>query len=652
MYLRAESSTDRRLTDARAQATIAHLLVTFVAGPEDTGASFSDSVTTSSPLYSNRASLAGKDFAEVIMRRRNVLLAATVLSALVWANCGGGSPPPPPVAVTVTPASQRVRVGGAFAFLATVTNTNNLMVTWKVNGVTGGNLATTGSISTAGLYTAPANIPTPAMVTVTAVSQADPTRSGSASVTVTVAVSVTPSQAVVNLSTSTQPVTQQFMATVSGQSNNSVTWEVNGTAGGDATVGTITNTGLYTAPNAIPNPSRVAVTAVSQADPTQSGNALVTIGDVTINQGAQAVPIKLGTSGGNEKDSSAKFCCSGTLGSLVARGSPPTYYILSNSHVLARSGLAAAAEPVDQPGLADTNCSPATLVAKFTQAAPLQDGGVDAAIAEIVPGQVDLTGQILQLGAVGGAGVPQPEAPANTVAAATVSQAIAKSGRTTGLSCGTVQVTNALVQVDYQTSCGGTTLLKTVHFTNQIMTSANFADAGDSGSLIVDSTTAQPVALLYAGDSTGAAVGNPMQQVLDAFKSGTNAATIVGGPQHQVSACTGMAAQPAPLAATAERQVFQAAVPAALRVKERHETELMSDPAVLAVGIGTSSTPGQPGIVIYVERGKPHRDIPSALEGIPTRILSSARFKAFDSNSDAVKRCSGKKPQSAILAIP
>ena len=582
------------------------------------------------------------------MRRRSLLLAATALSALVLANCGGGSPPPPPVTITVTPTSQRVPVRGTHAFSATVTNTTNTTVTWKVNGVIGGNPATTGSISPTGLYTAPANIPTPAIVTVTAVSQADPTKSGSASVTVTVAVSVTPSQAVLNLSAQ-----QQFAATVSGQSNTAVTWDVNGTPGGDSTVGTIDNTGLFTAPAAIPSPSQVIVSAVSTADPTQSGNAAVTIGDVTINQKIEAAPIALGTSGGNENDRTTKLCCSGTLGSLVVRAG--TFYILSNSHVLARSGQAALPEPIGQPGLVDTSpsCRAALEmhVADLSQFAPLQNNGVDAAIAQIVTGQVDTTGAILQLGAVSG-GVPQSAPPANTVAAPTVNMPIAKSGRTTGLSCGTVQFTNVSVKVDYSTSCGGATTT-TVTYSNQVMTSASFADAGDSGSLIVDSTTAQPVALLYAGDNTGAAVGNPIQQVLDAFKSGTNAATIVGGPLHQVSGCTGMAAQPAPFAATSEQQLFQAAVPAAIRVKERHQAELMSDAAVLAVGIGTSSTPGQPGIVIYVERGKPHRAIPSALEGIPTRIIATGRFKASDWNPNAAKQCliPGKKPRATIMPM-
>jgi DNA-binding beta-propeller fold protein YncE len=66
-------------------------------------------------------------------------------------------------------------------FTATVQNTTNTAVTWQVSGVTGGN-TTIGTISSAGLYTAPDPVPNPASVTVTAVSQADTTQSASASV--------------------------------------------------------------------------------------------------------------------------------------------------------------------------------------------------------------------------------------------------------------------------------------------------------------------------------------------------------------------------------------------------------------------------------------------------------------------------------------
>jgi len=182
---------------------------------------------------------------------------------------------PAMVTVTVSPSPATVPANGTQQFTATVTGTSNTAVTWEVNNVTGGN-STVGTISASGLYTAPANVPNPSTVTVTAVSQADATKSGSAQVTIvsstTVAVNVSPSSATVAVGG-----TQQFTATVTGTSNTAVTWEVNNTTGGNSTVGTISASGLYTAPANVPNPSTVTVTAVSQADPTKSSSAQVTI---------------------------------------------------------------------------------------------------------------------------------------------------------------------------------------------------------------------------------------------------------------------------------------------------------------------------------------------------------------------------------------
>jgi hypothetical protein len=94
-----------------------------------------------------------------------------------------------------------------------------------------------------------------------------------------------PSAAVVTITiaptTATVPVgdTQQFTANLTNASNPAVTWQVDGTSGGDSNVGTISSTGLYTAPSAVPNTpnSSVTVTAVSQADTTKSASAAVTI---------------------------------------------------------------------------------------------------------------------------------------------------------------------------------------------------------------------------------------------------------------------------------------------------------------------------------------------------------------------------------------
>jgi len=90
----------------------------------------------------------------------------------------------PPVLLAVCPATSSVQTGGSQPFTATVANTTDINVTWQVNGVAGGN-STLGTVSSSGVYTAPAAVPSPATVTVQAVSEADQTVTSSTSVTIT-----------------------------------------------------------------------------------------------------------------------------------------------------------------------------------------------------------------------------------------------------------------------------------------------------------------------------------------------------------------------------------------------------------------------------------------------------------------------------------
>jgi len=216
----------------------------------------------------------------------SVLLAAVVASVLPSVGCGTPSAmmdttTPATVTVTISTASKTVTVGKTLQFTATVQNASNTAVTWQVNSVTGGN-STSGTISTSGLYAAPATVPNPATVTVTAISQADSTKSASAQVTITTTpavVSITISPTSANVTTG---ATQQFTATVQNASNTAVTWQVNSVTGGNSTSGTISTSGLYTAPATLPNPATVTVTAISQADSTKSASAQVTISTVNI----------------------------------------------------------------------------------------------------------------------------------------------------------------------------------------------------------------------------------------------------------------------------------------------------------------------------------------------------------------------------------
>ena len=152
------------------------------------------------------------------MRNAGAVLLLSLSAALT--GCSGGivgGPGSGPIAIQILPTQATLHPNDTQQFTATVTGTSNTAVTWEVNNVTAGN-STVGTISSSGLYTAPANVPNPSTVTVTAVSQADSTKSASAAVAI-----VSPTMVTVTVSPSPATVaangTQQFTATVTGTSN-------------------------------------------------------------------------------------------------------------------------------------------------------------------------------------------------------------------------------------------------------------------------------------------------------------------------------------------------------------------------------------------------------------------------------------------------
>ncbi len=88
-------------------------------------------------------------------------------------------------------------------------------------------------------------------------------------------------------------VGQQFHFTVvvqgTGNFNASVTWSVNGIAGGDAINGTVSSSGTYSAPATLPPTNPVTVTATSVQDPTKSGSAPLNIFTLAINPASATV---------------------------------------------------------------------------------------------------------------------------------------------------------------------------------------------------------------------------------------------------------------------------------------------------------------------------------------------------------------------------
>lgn len=165
-----------------------------------------------------------------------------------------------PVSVSVSPAADSISSASRLQFTAKVTNSTNQAVTWS---------ATAGSISSTGLYTAPA-VTSSTSVTVTATSAAQTSAFATAALTILppgttppVVVSVTPSS-----DTLASGATLQFSALVTNTSNVAVTWA--------ASAGTISSSGLYTAPTVTTNTS-ATVTATSVAQSSASASASLTI---------------------------------------------------------------------------------------------------------------------------------------------------------------------------------------------------------------------------------------------------------------------------------------------------------------------------------------------------------------------------------------
>src|SRR5215831_19309673 len=248
----------------------------------------------------------------------------------------------------------------------------------------------------------------------------------------------------------------------------------------------------------------------------------------------QALPISLGTSGGNVNDITRRFCCSGTLGAVVADVNN-SQFILSNNHVLADNDTATPGDDISQPGLADVGCAltaaNSNTVAHFSTTKALGTANIDAALAQVVPGAVSATGNILDVGI-----------PSSTEATPAVGMGVAKSGRTTGLSCATIGSISTNVLVVYRRHCGLGKKLRIIYLNQVVVNGSTFSAAGDSGSLIVTQAEARPVGLLFAGSST-TTIANPISDVTKAF-----GVSVVGGADHAVT-CPAAAGTIAPAAA-------------------------------------------------------------------------------------------------------
>lgn len=192
----------------------------------------------------------------------------------------------------------------------------------------------------------------------------------------------------------------------------------------------------------------------------------------------------------------------GTLGCLVEKNGET--YILSNNHVLANSNLATIGDKIIQQGTRDGGASPFDDIAALSEFKTIVFGGaandIDAAIAKL-DNVIFVDKDVIDIGVV-----------KTKTKSASIYQSVRKHGRTTGHTVGVIDDISVDIWVNY----GG----QRAWFENQIaiigVGGKDFSQGGDSGSLIVDAVSLNPVGLLFAGGNA-ITFANRIDDVLNYF---------------------------------------------------------------------------------------------------------------------------------------
>lgn len=609
------------------------------------------------------------------MRNSNRLAAVSIVFILVLAGCGSSSSGGNPSNGTfsIMPGTATVSTNTPLQFSAVSNNGLPVIVNWSVSGGDNGN---PGAITSSGLFFPPSSINhNVSIVFVTAQQQQSNggVLSATAKVTVTpgFAAPISPENLAITPGTAVQLVA--FLGRVGG---GSATWSLSTTAGGStAPSGDFgafsgakcrsgsqiftTCTVTYTAPATLPAGSTVFATATVVNTTNRESAQLLLNGTVNSNPSSHQLlqngPVQLGSSGGNAYDTDTDNfgnvldCCGGTLGGLMS-GSDGQHYVLSTNHVLANSDQARQNDAIIQPGLPDTNCDPtqANIIGTVTYAVPLnsQTTNSDAALATVNNGssgmQVDPSGNILELGAVGANGQLSAAPPAagsgEAVSTGNIPARVVKSGRSTGLTCSTISSIATTVQLQYFLDCAETQPYTIKTFQDQILVSgATFSEnpaasggvfsdeTGDSGALLLDQANAQPIGLLYATNDSSA-VANPISDVLSDLSqaaqsqgaTGPLKLTFVGGAEHPVRCVdygAGTVTSAAPAISAAEEAKAQAAARLGLSV-------VKPDGGLLGTGAGASlDAPGHGSVIVYTDRNRPDVVIPAQIGGVRTLVI-------------------------------
>jgi hypothetical protein len=622
------------------------------------------------------------------------IFASAILPALVvLAGCGGGapggsssggslsiSPDTGTIDTNCTGCNTTSALGGLTEQFSATFGGGAASVNWTVSG--GDANAGPGTISPSGQYTPPSYLTANSVsVTVTAALTSSPSTTASATLTVTPGFlqPLTPEN--IALGANGAVMITGYIAEAGGTTgvNYAVASTSTGSSGGQGSVSSATCTRsstaftyctvTYTAPATVTaTASTYVVATIGTSTSKEAADVLLNTEGVTSNpathQKQLTTPVFLGSSGGNNNDYDTKGnqivdCCGGTLGSLIQNGSG-TQYLLSCNHVLARSDQASVGEIIVQPGLIDNNCTPngdgsgTTQVGALTAWLPLNSSAtnVDAAIAQVDTGMVNTSGEILELGTLQGNGMlaaapPGISSTGGKGESGSLNLVVAKSGRTTGLTCASISALNLNVEVEYFKNCEETTAYLTKTYTNQIaIEGTEFSDAGDSGSLVVDAGNAEPVGLFFAGGVTNTGVSegvaNPAPTVLAELGAQENTSyTFVGTTDHAVSCLNYGAAT-----ATAAQNVSLSGPQLELAQQALGQARMLINPTMGILGAATgksSDHAGEAAVIFYVDESM-SVSVPQTVSGVRTEVIpTTAQAVAAGTAPQSVEK-SGVSP--------
>jgi hypothetical protein len=171
-------------------------------------------------------------------------------------------PTVPPIIVNIAPAATALDGGQTQQFQATVSNApnNDQSVVWAINPAAG-------SVSQNGTYVAPTVVANAQTISITACSASSTSRCGTGLAFLNpIAVTVSP-----KVATLSQGQTLQFTASVAHSSSSAVSWSLS------SQVGSISATGLYTAPSAITAQQTITLTVCSVVDSSKCDTANLTL---------------------------------------------------------------------------------------------------------------------------------------------------------------------------------------------------------------------------------------------------------------------------------------------------------------------------------------------------------------------------------------